>query len=106
MSEITLSLTYTQSRMVGDLYGIDHFFIVEGVPAVKPVEVLLGFKSTSGMIAGTASLYRLDATAWLTDSITTTERSAEHILAWIGRPGLYGVLGQTNRTYLPMVLRR
>jgi hypothetical protein len=57
------------------------------------------------VIAGTARLYRLDAGTWVTDGITITERSARHILAWIDRPGLYGILGQTNRTYLPLVFR-
>jgi len=105
-SEITLSVTYTQPRPVGDFYGADHFFVVDGALSVRPVEVLLGFKDTGAMITGTEELYRLDATAWVTDSITTSEHSSGHILAWIDRPGLYAILGQTNRTYLPMILRR
>jgi formylglycine-generating enzyme required for sulfatase activity len=104
-SEIALSVTYTEPQPVGNLYGMDHFFVVEGVQPIKPVEVLLGFKNSGGMIAGTEGLYRLDANAWVTDSITTSERSSGHILAWIDQPGLYGVLGQTNRTYLPVVFR-
>ena len=85
---------------------MDHFFIVDGVQPNKSLEVLLGFKNSGGVIAGTENLYRLDANAWITDSITITEHSSGHILAWIDQPGLYGILGQTNRTYLPLVLRR
>jgi formylglycine-generating enzyme required for sulfatase activity len=104
-SEIALSVTYTQSRPAGDLHSMDHFFVVDGPLSAQPVEVLLGFKNSGGMIAGTEGLYRLDATTWVTDHITTTEHSSGHILAWIDQPGLYGILGQTNRTYLPLVLR-
>ena len=104
-SELKISVAYTQPRSMGDLYGIDHFFTVEGVQSTRPVEVLLGFKNTGGMVAGTEGLYRLDASAWVADRITATERSKGHIVAWIDRPGMYGILGQTNRTYLPLVVR-
>ncbi|MFN2286325.1 MAG: formylglycine-generating enzyme family protein [Anaerolineae bacterium] len=103
--ELALSVTYAESQSVGTLAGMDHFFIVEGVQPTKPVELLLGFSNSGSVIAGTARLYRLDAGTWVTDGITITERSARHILAWIDRPGLYGILGQTNRTYLPLVVR-
>lgn len=105
-SEIALSVTYTRSQPVGNLVGADHFFVVDGALSARPVEVLLGFRNSGSVIAGTESLYRLNANAWVTDGITTTERSARHILAWIDRPGLYGILGETNRIYLPLVMKR
>lgn len=105
-SELALTVTYTQPRPVGNLHAMDHFFIVEGVRSTRPLEVLLGFKNSGGVIAGTQGLYRLDSTVWVTDNITTTERSSGHILAWIDQSGMYGILGETNRIYLPLTFRR
>ena len=104
--EIAPTLTYTQPRPVGNLHGMNHFFIVGGVPPATPLEVLLGFKHSGGVLAGTEDLYRLDAAVWVTSSITTTDRGSGYIRAWIDQPGIYGILGQTNRTYLPLVFRR
>lgn len=105
-SEITFTVTYTQPRPVGDLHGMDHFFTVDESQFADPVGVLLGFKNSGGILAGTADLYRLDTGAWVTSNITVMERSPAHISAWIQRPGIYGILGRTNRTYLPVIFRR
>ena len=104
-SEITFTVTYTQPRPVGDLHGMDHFFTVDESQFADPVGVLLGFKNSGGILAGTADLYRLDTGAWVTSNITVMERSPVHISAWIQRPGIYGILGQTNRIYLPVLIK-
>ncbi len=105
-SEMTFTLTYTEPRTGGDLHGADHFFTLDGDPSNTPVLLLLGFKNTGSVIAGTEALYYSDNGAWVTETFTITEQSPGHILAWIDQPGTYGILGQTNRLYLPLVVRK
>ncbi len=103
-----LTLTYGGEPASGNLQGIQHFFWLETAsqPFPAPVEVLLGFKGRYPVLSGTLDLYRLSAGTWLTEGITVTQRGGEYLIAWITRPGLYGLLGQTQRLYLPLLLRR
>jgi len=105
-SEITFTVAYTQSRSTAELQGMDHFFTITGTPFPEPAALLLGFKNPGGIIAETINLYRLESGTWVTRNITITEQSDNHLLAWINQPGVYGLLGETNRLYLPLVLRR
>ncbi len=105
-SEVALTVTYTQPRPAGELHGMDHFFIVDGNQPTTPLMLLLGFKAYGGVIPGTEALYRLDGNTWVTHNITTTEQGQGHIFAWIEQPGIYGILGRTNRIYLPLMLRQ
>jgi len=104
------------SNLQGDLQGIDHFFSLYAQPALPesafvpgsarlPLQLTLGFAGLQGVISNTVGLYRLDSGAWLTDHIVLTEKTAGHIVAGIAELGTYGVLGRTNRIYLPVVLR-
>lgn len=104
-AEVEYVLTGTGARHAGELRGSDQFFTIEGLRATEPVTLMLGFRTTTGLIPGTVDLYRLDGSAWVTSNITVTERGPEHIVAWVTHPGLYGVMGQTNLTYLPALLR-
>jgi formylglycine-generating enzyme required for sulfatase activity len=104
-SERQLTVTYMQPRPVGDLGGMDHFFTVGEAQFTAPAALLLGFRSSSGIVPGTAGLYRLDGGTWVTSDITVAEQSASHMLAWITQPGTYGILGETNRIYLPVAMR-
>lgn len=103
-SEIAVSLTYTEPRSAGENHALDHFFTLGGDPLTEPAALLLGFDTLAGIVPDTAELYRLDGSTWVTGNITLTERSTGHMLAWITQPGTYGVLGQTNRIYLPVTL--
>ncbi|MGC9468131.1 MAG: formylglycine-generating enzyme family protein [Anaerolineae bacterium] len=105
-AELDLTVTYTKTRPGGQLHGMDHFFVVSGETFTEPVTLLLGFKNAGGIIAGTADLYRLEAGSWVTNGITLREQSSGHVLAQIEQPGLFGILGQTNRTYLPITIRQ
>lgn len=41
---------------------------------------------------------------WLTTDIAVGERTDSHLVAWIDQTGTYGLLGETDRVYLPIVL--
>ena len=91
----------------GDLQGLNHFFRIEADgPVTPPLQVALGFNETRGVIADTIELYRLSGTLWLTEGITVTERYRDYLEAYVESLGIYGLLGRTNRLYLPLVLRQ
>jgi formylglycine-generating enzyme required for sulfatase activity len=105
-SEVTLTVAYTQPLPTGNFQGMDHFFVVDGSQFNDPLKLLLGFRNYVSIISGTHELYRLESGTWVTDNITMTERTPRHIVAWIDQSGTYGILGRTNRIYLPLVLRQ
>ena len=105
-----------RSNLQGDLQGIDHFFSLYTQPPLPestlvpgsarlPLQLTLGFTSLQGVMSNTVGLYRFDSGGWLTDHIVLTEKTTGHIVAGIAELGTYGVLGRTNRIYLPVVLR-
>jgi formylglycine-generating enzyme required for sulfatase activity len=98
----------------GELQGIDHFFSieaepVEGTTAILPfsptLELLLGYNELRGVRADTLHFYRLEAGVWTTASISVTERGNGHLIAYIDQAGIYGLMGSTYRTFLPVTLR-
>jgi formylglycine-generating enzyme required for sulfatase activity len=111
-----LTLTYAlQPGHQGDLQGMDQFFdisaasegnVIEALPGTLPMELLLGYQSRGGIISNTLSLYRLEAGIWMTDGVTITEKLGNSFRVWVDRPGLYGLMGETKRTYLPHIVRR
>lgn len=101
------------SDLQGDLQGFRHFFSLKAghstlgpVTLNQPLQVILGFADSGATISGTVGLYRLAASAWVTDGITVTERSPNHLIAQVEGTGVYGLLGRANRIYMPLVLRR
>ncbi|TFG72637.1 MAG: hypothetical protein E4H27_02245 [Anaerolineales bacterium] len=70
-----------------------------------PMELFLGYKSRDGIISDTLQLYRLDAGTWVTNGLTITERLDNGLGVMIDRPGTFGLMGKTLRTYLPHILR-
>jgi hypothetical protein len=110
--DTTFTLTAAnQPDAQGSLNGIGHFFFLQAAPLAPsaslttPVQIIAGFESRGPLISNTVGLYRLNAGYWLTDGITVTEQTANTITAWVENTGTYGVLGRTNRTLLPLVLR-
>ncbi|MFN3761579.1 MAG: hypothetical protein ACK4WK_00060, partial [Anaerolineae bacterium] len=90
-----------------DLQGLNHFFRLEaGGPVTPPLGVEVGFYETRGVIADTIDLYRLSGTLWVTEGVTVTGRYFGHIEGTVDGLGVYGLLGRTNRLYLPLVLRQ
>jgi formylglycine-generating enzyme required for sulfatase activity len=109
---ITLS-SDGRSNLQGDLQGLNHFFSLDVHPPLSesmqgsstvpvPFEFTLGFTDLNGVKTDTVSLYRLDAGAWSSDDIVVTDQTREHIVAWLGQEGTYGVMGRTNRLFLPL----
>jgi hypothetical protein len=101
----------------GDLQGTGHFFSIAASPkaqassavpgsAKSPLELTLGFSELAGVINDSVRLYRLSSTGWQTSHITVTEQTAEHMVAWTDQLGTFGLLGRTNRVYLPVFLRK
>ena len=89
------------------LEGLDHFFFVDARPGVSmPLRLVLGYPEQNPLILNTVGLYRLDAMNWVTTGITLTRITTGTLSALIDRSGLYGLLGQTNRYYLPIVLKK
>jgi formylglycine-generating enzyme required for sulfatase activity len=107
----TITLYYDQMPPQGDLQGIDHVFSIEVTGSTPisvfqpPVQVTLGYPGRGPVISGSLGLYRLETSNWVTEGITLTQLTSEDVLAQIDRPGVYGLLGSTNRCYLPLVLR-
>jgi hypothetical protein len=106
----TFELTYDgRPDMQGALQGINHFFqlgIWDPQRLTLPIQVYLGYQETRGLIADSIGLYRLEGSEWVTSAITVTEQTRGHLAAWIHLPGVYGVLGETQRVYMPLVLRQ
>ncbi len=96
----------------GELQGLNHFFTLAVQPphnVDRPLHLTLGYEETRGAIAETISLYRLEDNAWVTGGITIEAQSTlqmGQVLAWVKEPGIYALLGRTNRLYLPLALRR
>jgi hypothetical protein len=105
-----IAVYYDQMPAQGDLQGVDHFFSI-GVTGSTPIssfqtpmQVTLGYPGRGTIISGSLGLYRLEASNWVTEGITLTRLTSEDVLAQIDRAGVYGLLGNTNRCYLPLVL--
>ncbi|MBN1922031.1 MAG: SBBP repeat-containing protein [Anaerolineae bacterium] len=103
------SFLAAQGALEGNLQGIDHFFEIQmgatPMPFSPPVELRMNYDGPIPIISGTLGLYRLEAGTWITDGITVTHQTAGQIYADIRSIGLYGLLGRTNRIFLPVVLR-
>ena len=88
------------------LEGLNHFFVIGAGSDVRmPLSLMLGYPEQNPLISDTIGLYRLEAMNWVTEGITLTEIAPGSLSALIDRTGAYGLLGNTNRVYLPLVLR-
>ncbi len=112
-ADTTFTLSYTTTHEAqGDLQGINHFFTLNATPLdgtppgyfTHPLRLILGYPA-SGLPVTMPMLYRLEAHAWVTEGIQPQMQLPGYLEADIHYLGLYGVLGHTHRTYLPVVLR-
>lgn len=111
-----VTLTYAGYPDVqGELTGINHFFSIKTAPSPdgdpitqfnRPVQLKLGFPTSNPLINGTLNLYWLGTQGWVTDTITTTSVAPGYLAANITRTGIYGILGESRRVYLPLMLRK
>mgnify|MGYP005620607177 CR=1 FL=1 len=105
-----------------NLQGINHFFYLDANAPISgsgtvfipgtgtlnlPIKLTLAFDRSSlhGVITDTLDLYRLGPTSWLTTDVAVLERADNYLVAWVGHTGVYGLMGRTNRLYLPLVFR-
>ncbi len=112
----TVTLSFSSSPAAqSDLQGMNHFFRLfteqDGTSPVStrdlgaPVRVALAYRERGGVIKETIDLYRVTASGWVTDGITKVVELPGYLLADVEWTGVYGLLGEANRTYLPTVLR-
>ncbi len=96
----------------GDLQGLNHFFTLGITPSLNvnyPLPLILGYDETLGVIKDTIRFYRLEGSTWVTSGITVSGQGTlllDQSLVWVKEPGVYGLLGRTNRIYLPVVIKR
>jgi len=113
------AFTLTYNRLLGaqNLHANNHSFSIEAQQQVssteisqlyleKPAQLIVGYHELSGIISSTIDLYRLTASGWTTEQITKVAQTPDYIIADIHWLGIYGLLGETNRTYLPLILRK
>jgi formylglycine-generating enzyme required for sulfatase activity len=115
---VTEALTLSLSSHLGspdDLQGANHFFRIsteqDGPDPASPralgmpVRVALAYRERGGVVRETIDLYRVTASGWVTDGIIKVAELPGYLLADVAWTGVYGLFGETNRTYLPTVLR-
>ncbi len=116
-SKHVFTLTYNRVLNTQNLQANNHSFSIEtrrqDNPSVEmpqsyldqPVRLFLGYHELAGIIPNTINLYRLSASGWTTENITKVTQAADYLVADIQWLGVYGLFGETNRIYLPIVLR-
>lgn len=91
------------------LQGMNHFFDLTGTQTTFTIPLTLTVhysESARGVIiSGTESLYRWQDGQWVTIGITLTDRWSDGLSAQTAHLSLFGVLGETNKTYLPIILK-
>jgi len=94
-----------------DRQGLNHFFTLSITPAQNvnyPLPLILGYNETLGVIRDTIRLYRLEGSTWVTNGITASEQSTillGQLRVQVKAPGIYGLLGETRRLYMPLILK-
>lgn len=116
-SPSVITLTYDgRPNIQGDLQGNNHFFAIKGhiqggtstIPLTqfdRPVRLTLGYEELLTVISSTLDLYQLSASEWTTQNITKGTQADDYLVADVEWFGSYGLLGETNRVYLPLTLR-
>jgi hypothetical protein len=93
----------------GELRGMDHYFQLESEQTSfdPPLTLTVSYSEEvrGPIIPGTESLYRWQDSMWVTEGITLADRWAAGFSAQVDHLSLFGVLGNTNRMYLPLAMR-
>lgn len=93
----------------GQLQGMDHFFTLDGEQTAftTPFTLTASYsESVRGpIVPGTEAIYSWQGSQWVTDDITLNNRWPTGLSVQINHLSLFGVLGETNRVYLPVVLK-
>lgn len=115
----TIVITHTPAYGMpagGNLYSIGHVFDLSAVYSAtgQPAQIAPGRTYTLTVHyteaeegpakENTLALYRWDGSRWVKEPTSTVNTSANTVTASPNRFGLWAVLGQTHRTYLPHFL--
>lgn len=88
---------------------MDHFFDLEGPQIVftNPLMLTIWFSENirGPIIPNTETLYRWQNGLWVMDGITLTGRWSNGFSTQIEHLSLFGVLGETYKVYLPIILK-
>ncbi|MBN2006721.1 MAG: SBBP repeat-containing protein [Anaerolineae bacterium] len=114
--EGTFTLVYAnRSLNQGSLFGVGHFFTLSAdVPGstlwqpprfANPLRLQLSY-APGPVPDESLQLYRMTPSGWTTAEITLQQHLPGYIVADIHQTGLYGLLGEPRRLYLPIVLRQ
>ena len=99
---------HTPPAMSGRLIGMDHFFDVEASQNTfnLPLTLTIRYSETvrGPMMAGTEQLYGWQEGQWVTDGMTLTDRLSNQLTIQVDHLSVFGVLGETNPLYLPLIL--
>jgi len=111
-----VTLTPMPSQPSGGLVGIGHFFDLSATPAgiaapamdfQKPytITVEYGDDELGPAIEGTLGLYRWNGVDWLLEPTSSVAVAQNRVSATLDHMTLFAVLGETNRLYLPLIMR-
>lgn len=107
-------LSADDAPAIGRLTAINHFFEVSAVhsasdqPAypTRPYTVTVQYTDAEKgpAIESTVALYNWDGTQWVREPTSTVDTEANTVTATPDHFGLWAVLGETRRMYLPVIL--
>lgn len=99
----------------GNLIGISHFFDITAVysntsqPAqpTKPYTITVQYSAAEqgSAIENTLALYFWNGSKWVKESTSGLDTASNRVTASPNHFSLWGVLGETRRVYLPVILR-
>ena len=102
--------------MPGDRTGIGHFFDLTAIytdtdevaEPVQPYTIAVEYSEVEKgpAMESTLALYWWDGNAWSEQGITSTVNVTDNlIIALVDHLSSFAVLGETNRVFLPIILR-
>ena len=102
-------------RMCACWRGVRHFFVLKASTLDgdrifildKPISISVRYRADERgpVIDGTLEMYRHDGESYVQDNITQISNDGGVVVAETSHLGMFGVLGETERTYLPLVDR-
>jgi hypothetical protein len=109
----TTIVTYTQllALQVANLAPINPFFSLEATQngavithTLTPMTITVIYEDGYPVISGTIQLYRQENEVWTADGINHISDIDNHLLSQASFLTWYGVFGETNRNYLPIIM--
>ena len=111
-SDTAVTYAYQPWRPNTGFFGFDRFFSLTADPVTaqaaaihfnKPVTITVKHPEISPAFKDTIYLYWLSETGWVTTNITSTSRTSDSVTSLADHFTLFGLLGRTNWTYVPLL---